>query len=81
MYQVVTIELLTCRDILHFWKSIKLDTNYGFLCVFNVAIHRHVILYSYIASQEQFSTVINFRAPQFHNSYLFCLSCCFKGLF
>ena len=46
MYQVVTIKLLMCRSILHFWKSIKLDTNYGFLGVFSVAIHRHIILHS-----------------------------------
>ena len=46
MYQVVTIELLICRSILHFWKSIKLDANRGFSGVFNTAIHRHIILYS-----------------------------------
>ena len=46
MYQVVTIKLLICRSILHSWKSIKLDTNYGSLGVFNVPIHRHVILRS-----------------------------------
>ena len=46
MYQVVTVKLLICHGILNFWKSIKLDTNYGFLGVFDVAIHRHIILHS-----------------------------------
>ena len=44
MYQVVTIKHLICRSILHFWKLIKLDTNCCFLGVFNVAIHRRIIL-------------------------------------
>ena len=40
--------------------------------------HSSLRYFAFIAPKEQlFSTVINFRVPQLHNSYLFCLGCCF----